>query len=112
MIMSVTPMAQTNLGTISQHHLLKDILKQVNSAAPSVPSMPVFNRILLKAVCKGPSKEAKLFTLRNVRPSIVTSCDSLRRSQLSDDIIKGQFNVGVMQNNSSAVTFRSAEDIA
>ena len=34
------------------------------------------------------------------------------KSQLSDDIIKGPFDVGVVQNNSSAVSFRSAEDIA
>ena len=70
---------------------------------------------MLKAVCKGASKEAKLFTLRNVMQSSIISCDNLRsliKSQLSDDIIKGPFDVGVVQNNSSAVSFRSAEDIA
>lgn len=76
---------------------------------------PAIKKILLKAVSKDNPKQHRLFTLRNVRPSDIISCDNLRsliKSQFSSDIIKESFDVGMVQNNSSAVSFRSAEDIA
>lgn len=79
------------------------------AASPST-----IRKILLKAVSKDNARDSKLFTLRNVKPSSIISCDSLRnliRSQLSNDIVKGCFDVGIVQNN-SAVSFRSPEDIA
>ena len=36
----------------------------------------VVSKVMLKAVCKGASKEAKLFTLRNVMQSNIISCDN------------------------------------
>jgi hypothetical protein len=76
---------------------------------------PDIKKVFIKAVTKGGGKESKVFALRNIKPNEITSCDSLKsviRCQLSDDIVKGSFDVGVVQNSSSAVSFRSAEDVA
>ena len=62
---------------------------------------------------KSNPKESKLFTLRNLQINNISSCENLKcfiKSQLSNDIVEGPFDVGVLQGN-LAVSFRSTEDI-
>lgn len=83
----------TPLGLVGQQP--RFISQVVNQTTSTTPSTPAIKKILLKAVCKENVKESKLFTLRNVIPSSV----------------EGLFDVGVVQNKSSAVSFKSADDI-
>lgn len=79
------------------------------------PSPPLIKKILLKAVTngKGKSKEFKFFTLRNINPDNIITCKdlvNLIRTQFSQDIINGPFDVGFIQTN-SAVSIRSSDDL-
>lgn len=68
---------------------------------------------LLKAYGKGTRKDPKTFTLRDVCTAAISSCAQLKReiqSQLKDDIIKGDFDVGFMQA-STLVSMRSTHDL-
>ena len=79
---------------------------------------PFIEKVLLKAVCKGPKKakrEPKTFTLRNINTVEVCSSDKLKRTiktQLKDDIIvhEEDFEVGVIQGT-NVVSIRSLEDM-
>ena len=42
-------------------------------------NQPVIARALLKAVSKTGKKKEKVFTLRNINPNSIRSCDELRR---------------------------------
>lgn len=59
-------------------------------------------------------KNQNFLRLEMLKPCDVISCENLRsliKSQLSQDIVKGSFDVGIVQNSTSAVSFRSPEDI-
>lgn len=82
---------------------------------PQVPRTTI-SKVLIKAVkseSNGKRAEGKTFTLRDIDPSKVDTCyhlKSLIRAQLQEDIRKGDFDVGYIQN-SSVVTLRSPEDM-
>lgn len=76
---------------------------------------PVIAKVLLKAVTKTGKKKEKVFTLRNINPSNVRSCDELRRlikHQLSDDVI-AEFDVGYVTSTrgEKVISIRSTEDL-
>lgn len=86
----------------------------LNQGQGTTAMAPPVKKVLLKAVNRENGKVHKLFTLRNLESKDMNSCDSLKsfiRSQLYRDIIDGSFDVGVVQTNSSAVSFRSKEDL-
>ena len=61
----------------------------------------------------GKKVDGKTFTLRNIDPSKVKTCDQLKsvvRAQLQDDICTADFDVGYLQNN-TVVSLRSPEDM-
>lgn len=76
---------------------------------------PVIAKVLLKAVTKTGKKKEKVFTLRNINPSNVRSCDELRRlikHQLSDDVI-AEFDVGYVTSTrgEKVISILSTEDL-
>lgn len=71
-------------------------------------------KILLKAVSKGSKKEPKMFMLRNMNLSqISTSLDLmfLIKAQLKEDMIKDNFDVGYLQNT-TVIILRSKYDLS
>ena len=72
------------------------------------------SKVLIKAVkSDGKKVDGKTFTLRNIDPSKVKTCDQLKsvvRAQLQDDICTADFDVGYLQNN-TVVSLRSPEDM-
>lgn len=80
--------------------------------ARPVPSSEVIPKVLLKCTNKEGKKESKTFTIRNINPAVVRSCESLKtliKAQLSGDVVK-EFDVGY-QNGSSVVNIRNSEDL-
>ena len=72
----------------------------------------VISKVLLKCVSKERKSESKTFALRNIDPTLVTTCNQLRaliKEQLGEEVCD-EFDIGYYQNN-SVVTIRSAEDI-
>ena len=75
---------------------------------PQVPRTTI-SKVLIKAVkgeSNGKRTEGKTFTLRDIDPSKVDTCyhlKSLIRAQLKEDIRKGDFDVGYIQNSSVTV---------
>ena len=76
-------------------------------------SIPPLNRVLVKAVLKGENKDGKIFTLRNVDTTIISSCDDLKKTikqQLCEDIVADDFDVGYV-DGSSIVRLCNKEDL-
>ena len=74
-----------------------------------IPIAPL-NRVLLKAVLKGGNvKDGKIFTIRNVDTTVISSCDDLKQ-QLSEDITTDDFDIGFV-DGSSIVRLRNKEDL-
>lgn len=78
-----------------------------------IPIAPL-NRVLLKAVLKGGNvKDGKIFTIRNVDTTVISSCDDLKKTikqQLSEDITTDDFDIGFV-DGSSIVRLRNKEDL-
>ena len=78
------------------------------------PSERVIQKVLLKAVTWN-RKNPKMFTLRSINTTAITSCDNLKRvikEQLKQEIVSDirVFDVGFVQG-SNVVSIRSAEDL-
>ena len=79
-----------------------------------MPPVAVIGKLMLKAVSKDKKGHLKVFHLRNINANEVLSSGSLRsliRSQLQDDIISENFDVGYMNGNNCAGV-RSQQDLA
>lgn len=80
-------------------------------------NQPVIARVLLKAVSKTGKKREKVFTLRNINPGNVGSCDELKRlikHQLSDDVIAcNEFDIGYVTSTrgDKVISMRSPDDL-
>jgi hypothetical protein len=58
--------------------------------------------VLLKAVLKGGNvKDGKIFTIRNVDTTVISSCDDLKKTkqQLSEDITTDDFDIGFVDGS-------------
>ena len=82
--------------------------------APLLSSIPVqmISKVLLKCTSKEDKKESKTFTIRNINPSVVKTCVSLKsliRAQLGEEILK-EFDVGYLHGN-SVVNVRNPDDL-
>ncbi len=75
------------------------------------PMNTVVDKVLLKAVSKSSKKDPKVFCIRYL--DFHTTCKKLREAiqrQLPDDIIRGDFDIGVVRGN-TVVSIRSERDI-
>ena len=76
----------------------------------------VLSRVLLRAVKNGSTgkNDGKVFTLRNVNTSLVSSCEALKtliKEQLKDDIgAIGHFDIGFLEGT-NIVRMRNNEDL-
>ena len=78
------------------------------------PVVPVINKILLKVMSRGIKGDFKMFTLRNINPteiSTVFSLSQLMRTQLKGNIIEEDFDVGYISGN-NLISFRNREDVS
>lgn len=86
----------------------------VTPVPTSVPQLQQHTaKVLLKVVSKV-GKSHKMFTLRNLNPTVALSCDQLKntiRAQLKKEIIVGDFDVGYV-NGSNMVSVRTQADVA
>lgn len=77
-------------------------------------SMPPLQRVLVRAVPKGASKDVgKTFTMRNLDTVTISSTNDLKvaiREQLNEDIVAEDFDVGFVEG-SSVVRMRSKQDL-
>ena len=88
------------------------ITRNQQSSNPAAEQTGVINKVLLKCVSKERKSESKTFTIRNIDPTLVTTCNQLRgliKAQLGGEVCD-QFDVGYYQNN-SLVTLRTIEDL-
>ena len=108
-------------GSSVRHVSVTPLQFPSHQATINVPPLALsIEKILLKAVCKSKSGtknkdkvDPKTFTLRNINTAKVCSCKDLKgviRAQLSDDIVTGEFEVGVLQGN-TVVNLRSKDDV-
>lgn len=92
----------------------------IRNPIPSSGSRPVqrgsglIPKVLLKCASRGSKKkESKTFSIRNISPSIVTSCNALKaliRAQLGDDITE-QFDIGYQTGSAAVVNIRCSDDL-
>ena len=62
-----------------------------------------FEKIFVKAVPQGTKKEGKIFTIRNVNPSMIFSCSDFKkviREQLNEEITPHDFEIGFISGAS------------
>ena len=72
-----------------------------SATGPVVPPSDMIDKVLLKCVSKDKKSESKIFSLRNINVSLVTTCDRLRgliKAQLGDEL-RDVFDVGYYHNN-------------
>ena len=82
---------------------------QLSGCFPVAP----LTRALLKAVLKGGNKDGKMFTIRDVDTTVISSCDAIKtliREQLNKDIVSGDFDIGFVIG-SSAVRIHNKNDL-
>ena len=72
----------------------------------------MISKVLLKCVSKEDKKVFKTFTIRNINPSVIKTCLSLKsliKAQLGEDILK-DFDIGYLHGN-SVVNVRNSDDL-
>ena len=78
----------------------------------SPPPVQMISKVLLKCVSKEDKKVFKTFTIRNINPSVIKTCLSLKsliKAQLGEDILK-DFDIGYLHGN-SVVNVRNSDDL-
>ena len=109
------PQARVMLGTSVTQPGVRQVVVTPLTTQPQVPHTTI-STVLIKAIrseSNGKRAEGKTFTLRDIHPSKVDTCyhlKSLIKAQLQEDIHKGDFDVGYIQNP-SVVTLKSPEDM-
>lgn len=87
-------------------------IRSATTKGNNMPKVKIIEKVLLKAVTKVGKSSSKMFTLRNVRDGLV-SCNDVKstiKSQLQNDIIAEDFDVGFISNG-NVIIFRSKSDL-
>ena len=108
---SVTVVSQAAAGDA---HPRQVVVTPLPASCASASASEPIAKVLLKAVSKAAKGSShKLFTLRHVDARKMLSCEEVKRvirSQLKEDIVLGDFDVGFLSGN-NVITIRSAADL-